>query len=140
MKRIILVSMVFLIFTSFMYLNAQWARTYGGSDFDRAFFIQQTSDGGYIAAGYTDSGGAGISDFWVLKVSLAGVIEWQYTYGGNGDDMAYAVQETSDEGYIIAGYTYSFGAGESDYWILKLTSEGDIEWQLNYGGIGDDNA
>ena len=140
MKRIILVSMVFLIFTSFMYLNAQWARTYGGSDFDRAFFIQQTSDGGYVAAGYTASGGAGISDFWVLKVSLAGVIEWQYTYGGNGDDMAYAVQETSDEGYIIAGYTYSFGAGESDYWILKLTSEGDIEWQFTYGGIGDDTA
>jgi uncharacterized delta-60 repeat protein len=140
MKRIILIGIFLFIFCSSLTLNAQWARTYGGIDFDRAFFIQQTSDGGYIAAGYTASDGAGVSDFWVLKLSLAGVIEWQYTYGGSGDDVAYAVQETSDEGYIIAGYTYSFGAGESDYWILKLTSEGVVEWQFTYGGIGDDRA
>ncbi len=140
MKRIILIGIFLFIFCSSLTLNAQWARTYGGIDFDRAFFIQQTSDGGYVAAGYTASGGAGISDFWILKLSLAGAIEWQYAYGGSEDDVAYAVQETSDEGYIIAGYTYSFGAGESDYWILKLTSEGDVEWQFTYGGIGDDTA
>jgi uncharacterized delta-60 repeat protein len=140
MKRIILAGIFLFIFCASLTLNAQWARTYGGIDFDRAFFIQQTSDGGYVAAGYTASGGAGISDFWLLKLSLAGVIEWQHTYGGSGDDVAYAVQETSDEGYIIAGNTYSFGAGESDYWILKLTSEGDVEWQFTYGGAGDDIA
>ena len=140
MKRIILTGIFLVIFCSSLTLNAQWARTYGGIDFDRAFFIQHTSDGGYIAAGYTASGGAGLSDFWVLKLSLAGVIEWQYAYGGSDDDVAYAVQETSDEGYIIAGNTYSFGAGESDYWILKLTSEGEFEWQFTYGGIGDDIA
>jgi len=140
MKRIILAGIFLFIFCAALTLNAQWARTYGGIDFDRAFFIQQTSDGGYVAAGYTASAGAGISDFWVLKLSLAGVIEWQYAYGGSGDDVAYAVQETSDEGYIVAGYTYSFGAGESDYWILKLTSEGEIEWQYTYGGIGEDTA
>jgi uncharacterized delta-60 repeat protein len=140
MKRIILAGIFLFIFCGSLILNAQWARTYGGIDFDRAFYIQQTSDGGYIAAGYTASAGAGISDLWLLKLSLAGVIEWQYAYGGSGDDVAYAVQETSDEGYIIAGYTYSFGAGESDYWVLKLTSEGDVEWQFTYGGIGDDTA
>ncbi len=140
MKKIILTGIFLFIFCSSLTLNAQWARTYGGIDFDRAFFIQQTSDGGYIAAGYTASGGAGLSDFLVLKLSLTGVIEWQYAYGGSDDDVAYAVQETSDEGYIIAGNTYSFGAGESDCWILKLTSEGDVEWQFTYGGIGDDKA
>ena len=140
MKKTILAGIFLFIFSFSIPLNAQWARTYGGIDFDRAFFIQQTSDGGYVAAGYTASGGAGLSDFWVLKLSLAGVIEWQHTYGGSGDDVAYAVQETSDEGYIIAGNTYSFGAGESDYWILKLTSEGEREWQFTYGGIGDDTA
>jgi uncharacterized delta-60 repeat protein len=140
MKRIILAGIFVFVFCGSLILNAQWARTYGGSDFDRAFFIQQTSDGGYVVAGYTASDGAGISDIWVLKLSLAGVIEWQHAYGGSGDDVAYAVQETSDEGYIVAGYTYSFGAGESDYWILKLTSEGEIEWEFTYGGIGDDAA
>jgi uncharacterized delta-60 repeat protein len=140
MKRTILAGIFLFIFCASLTLNAQWARTYGGIDFDRAFFIQQTSDGGYIAAGYTASGGAGVSDFWIIKLSLAGAIEWQHAYGGSGDDAAYAVQETSDEGYIVAGYTHSFGAGESDYWILKLTSEGDVEWQFTYGGVGDDTA
>jgi len=139
-KRIILIGIFLFIFCASLTLNAQWARTYGGIDVDRAFFIQQTSDGGYVAAGYTASGGAGISDFWILKLSFAGVIEWQRTYGGSGDDVAYAVQETSDEGYIVAGYTYSFGAGGSDFWILKLTSVGEREWQFTYGGIGDDAA
>jgi len=140
MKKTILAGIFLFVLCASLTLNAQWARTYGGSDLDRAFFIQQTSDGGYITAGYTASAGAGISDFWILKLSLAGVIEWQYAYGGSGEDVAYAVQETSDEGYIIAGYTYSFGVGESDYWILKLDSEGDVEWEFTYGGIGDDAA
>jgi uncharacterized delta-60 repeat protein len=140
MKRIILTGIFLFVLCACLPLNAQWARTYGGTDFDRAFFIQETSDGGYITAGYTASAGAGISDFWVLKLSLAGVIEWQYAYGGTGEDVAYAVQETSDEGYIIAGDTYSFGAGESDTWILKLNSEGDVDWEFTYGGIGDDTA
>ncbi len=97
MKRIILTGIFLFVFCSSLTLNAQWARTYGGIDFDRAFFIQHTSDGGYIAAGYTASGGTGLSDFWVLKLSLAGVIEWQYAYGGSEDDVAYAVQEISDK-------------------------------------------
>ncbi len=53
-KRIILATIFFLAFTSFLSLNAQWARIYGGSNWDNARSIQQTSDGGYIAAGYTD--------------------------------------------------------------------------------------
>jgi hypothetical protein len=88
MKRIILVAMFFLIFNSFVYLNAQWARTYGGSSGDGAYSIQQTSDGGYIVAGYNYSFGAGESDFWALKLSSTGIIEWQRTYGGSSYDWA----------------------------------------------------
>jgi hypothetical protein len=126
-KRIILAGIFLFVLCAFLTLDAQWARTYGGTDFDRAFLIQQTSDGGYIAAGYTASAGAGVSDFWVLKLSLAGVIEWQYAYGGSGGDVAYAIQETSDEGYIAAGYTDSFGNGGSDFLQLKLLPDGGID-------------
>ena len=133
-KRIILVSMFFLLFPSFMCLNAQWATTYGGSGTDEANFIQQTSDGGYIVAGMTDSFGAGEYDIWVLKLSPDGEIEWQKTYGGSGTDEANFIQQTSDGGYIVAGMTDSFGAGEYDIWVLKLSSTGDIEWQKTYGG------
>jgi hypothetical protein len=47
--------------------NIIWAKTYGGTDGDGAFSVQQTSDGGYIVAGLTDSFGAGYSDVFLVK-------------------------------------------------------------------------
>ena len=83
MKRIILVAMFFLIFTSFMYVDAQWARTYGGSGDEIAYCIQQTSDGGYVVAGVTGVYDVQEEDIWVLKLSDVGAIEWQKACGGS---------------------------------------------------------
>ena len=141
-KKAILALMFFLIFISFSFLNAQWARTYGGNDREIANSIQQTSDGGYIVAGYTGySEPSGTDyDFWVLKLTPTGNIEWQRAYGGTGTDSAKSVQQTSDGGYIVAGYTESFGAGGRDFWVLKLDSTGEVEWQKTYGGAFDEIA
>ncbi len=117
----------------------EWQWTYGGLHLDRAWSIQQTSDGGYIVAGATLSFGVGDSDFWILKLDSSGGIEWQRTYGGTNWDGWPYIQEASDGGYIVAGCTESFGAGDRDFWVLKLTSSGDIEWQRTYGGSLDDN-
>ena len=133
--------MFLLVFTSFLSLNAQWARTYGGNSYDSANSFQQTSDGGYIIAGNTSSFNTGYNDdIWILKLSSDGEIEWQKTYGGNGREEAYFIQQTGDGGYIVAGYTYPSGAAERDIWILKLSSDGEIEWQKTYGGSGSDSA
>ncbi|MBU0509923.1 hypothetical protein KKH27_13960, partial [bacterium] len=47
--------------------NAQgdtlWTQCYGGSEGDEAKCVRQTSDGGYIVAGYTQHSGAGGYDF-----------------------------------------------------------------------------
>ncbi|MCK4645765.1 MAG: hypothetical protein KAU46_05905 [Candidatus Aminicenantes bacterium] len=120
--------------------DIEWQHTYGGIDSDRASSIQQTTDGGYIVAGYTHSFGAGDNDYWILKLTSNGDIEWQRTYGGTDGDKAYSIQQTSDGGYIVAGYTHSFGAGDYDYLILKLSSIGDIEWQRSYGGNDHEEA
>ena len=111
--------------------NVTWQKTYGGSGDDVATSIQQTTDGGYIVAGLTDSFGvAGYEndDFWVLKLDSNGNITWQKTYGGSDYDYAYSIQQTTDGGYIVAGSTDSFGAGGYDYdfWVLKLDSSGEI--------------
>jgi len=123
-----------------MSLNAQWAITYGEAWTDEARSIQQTMDGGYIVAGYTNSFGAGYYDFWILKLNSAGNIEWQKTYGGSDYDKAYSIQQTNDGGYIVLGNTESFGARGQDIWVLKLSSDGDIEWQKTYGGSDADEA
>ncbi len=117
-----------------------WQNAYGDTGDDPAFSIQQTSDGGYIVAGYTGSFGAGSNDLWVLKLNSTGGIVWQRTYGGTGNDGARSIQQTTDGGYIVAGYTGSFGAGSNDLWVLKLDSAGGIVWQRTYGGTDDDAA
>jgi hypothetical protein len=47
--------------------NLEWNKTYGGPDMDIAYSVVEASDGGYALAGYTDSFGAGSSDFWLVK-------------------------------------------------------------------------
>jgi uncharacterized delta-60 repeat protein len=120
--------------------DVQWQKTYGGPNWDGAYSIQQTSDGGYIVAGFTYSFGAGDRDLWVLKLGPNGDVQWQKTYGGPNWDGAYSIQQTSDGGYIVAGFTYSFGAGNGDIWVLKLDPNGDVQWQKTYGGPSGDGA
>ncbi len=102
-----------------------WTQTYGGSGHDEANSVQETTDGGFIVAGYTESYGAGNSDFWLVKTYENGNEQWNQTYGGSGFDEAYSVQQTTDGGYILAGYTYSYGAGFRDISLDKTDGNGN---------------
>jgi uncharacterized delta-60 repeat protein len=120
--------------------NRIWAKTYGGTSWDEAYSVQQTSDGGYIVAGYTRSFGAGSADIFLIKTDANGNIQWAKTYGGTYWDEAYSVQQTSDGGYIVAGGTYSFGAGWVDIFLIKTDANGNIIWAKTYGGGSYDYA
>jgi hypothetical protein len=106
--------------------NIIWAKTYGGTSDDYATSVQQTSDGGYIVAGETQSFGAGYRDILLIKTDANGNIIWAKTYGGTDWDKALSVRQTSDGGYIVAGYTYSFGAGSRDLFLIKTDVNGNI--------------
>ena len=106
-----------------------WEKTYGGRDYDGAYSIQQTRDGGYIVAGGTQSFGAGREDVYIIKLDENGNKEWEITYGGEGYDAASSIQQTKDGGYIVAGSTNSFGAGAGDFYILKLDENGNLHSQ-----------
>ena len=49
--------------------NLEWSKTIGGLKGDEARSVQQTSDGGYIIAGTTESYGSGGSDIWLVKIA-----------------------------------------------------------------------
>ena len=66
--------------------NVEWTKTYGGSDEDYGYSVQQTQDGGFIIAGETESFGAGGFDIYVIKTDAYGNVEWTKTYGGSSDD------------------------------------------------------
>ena len=62
---------------------------WGGGD-DRLNSIEQTSDGGYILGGFSNSNisgdktenSNGLYDYWIVKVDSIGTIQWQNTIGG----------------------------------------------------------
>ncbi len=114
--------------------RVEWDRTFGGNRSDLANSIRQTSDGGYIVAGSTQSIGAGGFDFYLIKIAADGNEVWSRTFGGVGFDVAHSVQQTADGGYIIAGGTTSFGAGESDVYLVKTDNEGNEIWSQTFGG------
>ncbi|MBW1855105.1 MAG: hypothetical protein JRJ00_10565, partial [Deltaproteobacteria bacterium] len=142
MKKLSIVTLALSItvFSATISHADEWAKAYGGSDFDWTFSIQETTGGNYITAGYTYSFGAGDSDAWVVKLNSDGTFSWQNSYGGSDYDWAYTIRETSDTGYIMAGYTESFGAGRADAWILKLTSSGTVSWGKAYGDVDSDEV
>ena len=130
----------------------QWKKCLGGTGDDRANYIKQTSDGGFMIAGQTNSNSGDVSgnhggyDSWIVKLSNSGDIEWKKCLGGNGTDVSTSIQLTNDGGFIVAGYTSSNDSNVSgnhggyDYWIVKLSNSGDIEWQKCLGGENDDRA
>lgn len=152
----------FILFCTFFAYHAygqapviQWQKSLGGNDYDFAWSIRHTSDGGYIVAGesYSNNGDvtgnhgiAGTNDYWVVKLSSSGSIQWQKTLGGSGWDFANSIQQTSDGGYIVAGGSSSSDGdvtanhGGTDYWVVKLNDTGAIQWQKSFGGTGKDVA
>ena len=116
----------------------RWTRSYGGSNQDWGNSVQQTSDGGYIVAGFTTSFGAGNWDVYLIKTNANGDTLWTKTYGGSNQDWGNSVQQTSDGGYIIAGGTASFGAGNGDVYLIKTYANGDTLWTRTYGGTNQD--
>jgi hypothetical protein len=115
-----------------------WTKTYGGVNNDYSYSVQQTTDNGYIVAGWTYSFGSGNNDVWLLKTDQNGDTLWTKTYGGANYEYGITVQQTADTGYIITGYTKSFGAGDYDVWLLKTDQNGDTLWTKTYGGAGTD--
>lgn len=130
--------------------NLEWQKTLGGSDWDDAFSLQKTDDGGYIFAGASQSNNGDVSghhqfyDYWVVKLDSLASISWQKVLGGTAWDVAKSVQQTQDGGYIVSGYSESNdddvngNHGNWDYWIVKLNNMGGIQWDKCLGGTGSD--
>lgn len=132
--------------------SIEWQKSLGGSNSDYSYSIQQTTDGGYIATGWSLSndgdvtGNNGSNDYWVVKLDNNGSVQWQKSLGGSDEDYSWSVVETIDGGFAIAGWSKSNdgdvtgNSGFQDYWIVKLDSAGNLEWEKSLGGSDEEYA
>ena len=109
----------------------QWTQTFGGIDFEEGRSILQTSDGGYIILGTTESFGNGQKDVYLVKTDDNGIEQWNKTYGGTNNEWGFSVDQTNDGGYIITGSTYTFGNGDSDTYLIKTDGSGNVTSTFN---------
>ncbi len=110
--------------------NEQWTQTFGGEYSDWGTSIEQTSDGGYIIVGTTNSYSTGGNDYdsYLIKIDVTGEEQWSQTIGGVEDDYGYDVKQTPDGGYIACGLTLSGTSGFFDTWLTKTDASGNVEW------------
>ena len=120
--------------------KAIWSRTYGGSRRDEGHSVRQTTDGGYVIAGQTDSFGDGNDDVYLVKTDPGGNVIWSRTYGGSRRDEGRSVRQTTDGGYIVAGQTDSFGDGNEEVYLMKTDAGGNLVWGKTFGGEGRDRG
>jgi len=128
----------------------QWEKSFGGTGYESARDIVQTSDGGYMVLGETNStdggvipGFGGTKDIWLLKLGATGNLVWQKRYGGSGLDIGNHLELTSDGGFLIAASSSSNDGnitgnhgtgGYTDGVLMKLSASGALQWSKCYGG------
>jgi hypothetical protein len=114
--------------------NKEWGAIFDGPghDFCPTMGCRQTTDGGYIMSGLTNSYGAGGTDLWIVKTDSDGAMEWDTTYGEPNDERNYGMDATDDGGYVFIVIKNAFSAGgtKEDTWIINTDSEGNPEWDL----------
>jgi triacylglycerol esterase/lipase EstA (alpha/beta hydrolase family) len=132
--------------------NLIWQRALGGTGTDEGYSVMETTDGGFVMTGTTNSNDGDVSgnhgdyDAWVVKVNSTGSLQWQRALGGTGFERLQSVRQTSDGGYILTGNTASFDGdvvgndGGNDLWVVKLNNAGSLVWQKTFGGTGSEQA
>ena len=120
--------------------NVVWSKVWGGIGDDYTSSIISTSDGGYLASGYTNSYGSGETDALLIKYDASGNVVWSKVWGGASDDATGDVISTSDGGYLASGYTKSYGSGGADALLIKYDASGNVVWSKVWGGASDDST
>ncbi len=101
--------------------------------------VAQTTDGGYIMAGSTSDGPAGLphagaTSGILVKTDSSGELTWTLSYGTTREDALVCVRETRDSSYVAVGWSESPGAAGMDAWLVQTDASGKLLWTRCFGG------
>jgi len=105
----------------------------GGKKNDSAEALARTKDGNMVLVGYRETGRAGNTDFYLLKMDQNGQKIWSQTYGGEQSDRLNSVVATDDGGIVATGTTGSYNSENTDMSVMKLNADGKMLWHKIYG-------
>jgi VWA domain-containing protein/type IX secretion system substrate protein len=132
--------------------DIEWENSFGGSMFDYAMSVIQSSEAGYLVVGTSQSDDGDITqargnnDYFVVKIDDEGNKEWSRNLGGYVIDDASCVIQTKSGDYLIAGtststdWDISDPKGGYDAWIVLISQAGTLLWEKSIGLDGDDVA
>ena len=113
--------------------NKLWDRCYGGTDDDRLFSVAETEEGGFVLAGFSNSGTNGnktapslpASNCWIIRTDSQGNPLWDKCLQGR----------TVVRIAVIAPDDYALGADvpSSKYRLYRIDSNGTVKSFRDYG-------
>ncbi len=113
--------------------NKEWEKIFDGpgEDYAATSGCRQTSDGGYIMCGHSNSWSDGDLDLWVVKTDAMGTIILNKTYGGDYDDHCYGM-DAIDNGYVfvVVKNAWMTTGTKEDLLIIETDTNGKVTWEF----------
>ena len=129
-----------------------WERSYGGSKYETANSIIQSSDKKIHILGSTLSDDKdisfqmGSSDFYLLTIDSDGNLLSEQTFGGSNFDMGKKIEIDNKDNLWLTGYSrsldfdLSFNKGKNDAVLVQLSKNRILKKVLAIGAEGEDIA
>src|SRR6185312_4303513 len=143
MKKILLTSALLIIGSTLLVAQLKQGEfAVGGNGLEQGYAIVQSTDGGYVFTGYTQSYADTLNGaMYVCKLDATGKLAWTRTIDGKYGADGLALTQLNDKGFAVVGATTSFGdTAAEDIYIVKLDSAGNFKWSRTIGGPADDRG
>lgn len=105
-----------------------------GTDYIELYSIQQTTDEGYIGAGYSQLNGPNGYNDYIVRMDSSGNIQWTRTFSDNSQMQLEMIRQTATGAFIATGTHHMSNYSLST--ITKLNAMGNIQWSKSVANGG----